>query len=127
MAESMNIFVASDLPLEAFIREAESLLKLRFRRVEDEHEVWYEAINEDGRMTIGTHAFANDRDMKFEEFNFEIAFWVNRELDENLAEQMRQKIGRQIFETFKQFGKYAVMLVDDVQRKLDECRPPLGG
>ncbi len=123
----MNVFVASDLPLEAFIRETEPLLMLQFQRAQDEHESWYEAISEQGRMTIGTHEFTNDRDMKFEEFSYEIAFWVNRGLDENIAEQVRQKIGRQIFETLKQTGKYAVMLVDDLQRKLDEYRPPLRG
>jgi hypothetical protein len=127
MAESMSTFVSSDLPLEAFVRAAEPLLKLRFRRVQDEHETWYEAITLQGRMTIGTHEFANDRDLKFEDFNYEIAFWADRGLEEDLIEHVRQDIGRQIFEAFRQTGKYTVMLVDDVQRKLDEYRLPSGG
>jgi hypothetical protein len=127
MAESMNLFVASDLPLEAFVREVEPLLKLQFQRVQDEHETWYEAISAQGRMTIGAHEFVNDRDLKFEEFNYDIAFWVNRELGEDLAEQVRQEVGWQIFRALKQTGKHALMLVDDVQRKLDEYYPPSGG
>jgi hypothetical protein len=126
MAESMDIFIASDLPVEAFVREAGSLLQIQFNLVKDERQTWYEAISDQGRITIGTHEFENDRDMKFEEFNYVISFWVNRGLDINLIEPVRQKIGRQIYETFKQTGKYALMLVDDVQRKLDEFRPSSG-
>jgi hypothetical protein len=123
MARSIDIFVASDLPLEEFVKEAEHLLKLQFQRVQDEYELWYETIIPQGRMAISTHEFENDRDMKFEEFKFSITFWANRGLDEELTEQIKQEIGQQVFEAFKQTGKFAVMLVYDLQRKLDEFRP----
>jgi hypothetical protein len=127
MAESINVFVASDLPLEAFVKEVASVLELQFRSVADQHDAWYETRTRQGKLTIGTHELENDRDLKFDDFKFEIDFWVNRELDENSAEQVRQTSGRKIFDALKQTNKFSLMLVDDVQCKLDEFHPQQAG
>jgi hypothetical protein len=126
MASSMSIFVASDMRLEDFVREVESLLKLQFQRQQDQYETWYETVGPRGRTTVGTHDFEIDRNMNFEDFNYEIAFWVNRQLDEDSIEQVRQETGRQIFDAFRRTDKYQVMLVDDVQVKLDEYHSQQG-
>jgi hypothetical protein len=123
MAESMNVFVSSDLPLAAFVKEMAPLLELCFEPAGDQQETWYEARSAQGKLTIGAHELENDRELKFEDFNYDIAFWVNRNLSESSVEQVRQSEGRKIFGAIKQTNKYALMLVDDLQRKLDEYRP----
>jgi hypothetical protein len=127
MAESMNIFVASSLPLEAFVKEVSSLLDFQFQFSEDQYEKWYVALLPQGKVTLGKHEFENNKDMKFEDFNFVIDFWVNRNLDDSNREQTKQAVGRKIFSALKQTGKYRLMLVHDVQTKIDEFRPQLEG
>jgi hypothetical protein len=59
-------------------------------------------------ITIGTHSLENDRDLNFEDYPFQI------EVEGSEAE------ARRIFELLRSTLKYSLLLVRDVQEKLDE-------
>ena len=63
----------------------------------------------------------------FRDYSYEIAFWVTRGFDPDRDEQVRQDVGRQIFEALKRINKYPVRPIDDVQTKLDEYRSATDG
>lgn len=123
MADSMNVFVDAHVPLEQLAQEVGDLLGLKFEYQKDEYEEWFAVRNDEGLFTVGTHEFDNDRDMNFEDYRYDIAFWENRDKSPEERERLQREVGRRIFERLKATGKYPLMYVFDVQRKLNEYRP----
>jgi hypothetical protein len=123
MADSVNIFIDTDLSLEQIATELGILLQLTFESQQDEYEKWYAVRNEEGLFTIGTHDFEGDDNMPFKNYKYEMAFWVNRDKPSNEREDIQQEVGEKVFEKLKVARKYALLYVFDVQKKIAEYKP----
>lgn len=123
MADSVNIFVEAQIPLHQMAEEIGDLTGLKFEHQKDDYEEWYAARTDEGLFTIGTHDFEGHEGMNLSNFKYEVAFWENRDKSADERQKLQQQVGRRIFEQLKSTGKYPLMYVFDVQKKLDEYRP----
>jgi hypothetical protein len=69
-------------------------------------------------LDLGTHDFDNDRDMLFEQYPYVITV---RKVGRDPAFQ--EAAARRLFDALKATGRYRVLLVSDLQTKLDEFDP----
>lgn len=123
MADSINVFVDAAIPLDQMAEEVGELNGLTFEHQKDQYEEWYAARTDDGLFTIGTHDFEGDSNMNLGDYKYEITFWENRDKPLEEREKLQRETGKRIFEQLKSTGKYPLMYVFDVQKKLDEYRP----
>ena len=123
MSENMGIFIRTEKPLHELSKEVGELLGLKFEYQKDEYDEWYAVRTDDGLYDIGVHELDNDRDMNFEDYPYEVRFWINRDKEPEEREKLQREVGRRIYEALKSTKKYPLMYVFDAQRKLDEYSP----
>ncbi len=126
MAQTVDIFVGSDAQLESFVRELESLLGVRMSRVHDDDEPFFESRDPHVIMTVGTHDLENDRDMNFEDFRYHIAVRAANLGSEEERRRWREEFARLVFEKLKVAEAHRLMLVTDLQRKVETFSPGSG-
>jgi hypothetical protein len=78
----------------------------------------YVHVDESVDIRLGYHSLDNDRDMFFERYRYQIDIHSLQE-DKVVQEQF----GRSAFQKLKWTQKYALLLVYDLQVKLDEYDP----
>lgn len=123
MSKSLDIFVKPKTEMENFIKQIEFLLGIKLRLIYDENENWYEYQNSTINLTLGTHEFENDKNMNFEDYDYYISIRsLNIEMEEK-REKWRNDFAQNIFNKLKETQKYQIMLVDDLQKKLEEFSP----
>ena len=123
MSRSVDIFVKADAPLEDFVRRAEAILGFDLRRIEEDPEPYYEFRDDRVVLTAGTHDLENDRDMSFEDFPYHLSIRALNLGTEEQRRTRREAFARTVFDKLKATGAYELMLVDDVQTKLEEFSP----
>jgi hypothetical protein len=123
MSSTIGVFVSTNIKLEEFAEDLATILKLSFEFQKDEYEEWFAFRDKRGLFTVGTHDYDNDRDMFFENYKYEIAFWENTDNSPEERERLQNEVGRMLFEKLKETKKYPIILVFDVQKKLDEFNP----
>jgi hypothetical protein len=121
----MNLFVAAETNFDEFVQEINNILGLKLQKQKDEYDEWYAARTEEGLFEAWVHNFENDRDLRFEEYKYEITYWVNKSLAPEMIEEKQNEVGRRLFDKLKATKRYPLMLVYDVQSKLDEYKLPL--
>jgi hypothetical protein len=78
----------------------------------------YLSSSSDLSLDLGTHDFDNDRDMLFEEYPYVITVRkIGHDADFQTA------AARRVFDALKATGRYRLLLVSDLQSKLDEFGP----
>ena len=123
MTRGLDIMVGTDLSLEALVQDLNRLWHMAAQPASDEFDTWYEYTDEDTYITIGTHEFVNDRDMHFEDYRYHIGFWPRWRDSPDEVERWRQERVPALYDILKEAGRYRLLFVDDVQRKLDEYNP----
>jgi hypothetical protein len=123
MARSIDLFVDTDAPLEDFAQELGSLLALKLEPCHDEFDTWYEARAPKVALTVGEHDFETDRDMSFGGYRYHVSIRALNIGDGDERKEVSNTFARQVFQKLKATGKYALMLTDDLQTKLEEYRP----
>lgn len=123
MSSSMGVFVDAEIPLAELAKEVGDIFGLKFEYQKDEYDEWYAVRTDEGLFDIMVNDAENDRDMNFEDYKYEVRFWVNRDKEPGERERLQQAVGRRMFEQLKAAKKYPLMYVFDAQRKLDEYRP----
>jgi hypothetical protein len=123
MVRSIDLLVDTDAPLDDFAQELESLLALKLESHCDDLDTWYEARTQKVMLTVGEHDFETDRDMAFGEYRYHISIRALDFGDTAEPKEWSDKFARQLFQKLKAMGKYALMLTDDLQVKLEEYRP----
>ena len=123
MSSSVGVFIGTVMPLAELAKEAGELLGLKFEYQKDEYDEWYAVRTEEGLIDIGAHELDNDRDMNFEDYKYEIRFWVNRDKEPEEREMLQQDVGSRIFKKLKATRQYPLMYVYDNQQKLDGYSP----
>ncbi|MEZ2279013.1 MAG: hypothetical protein ACBR12_19090 [Microcoleus sp.] len=123
MSRTLDIFVDFPQELEHLIKELEFILALKLELVSDGIDHWYEFHNSTITLTVGKHDFENDRDIKFEEYPYNLsirALNISNELDRN---KWRDEFASYVLHKLKATESYRLMLVDDLQVKLEEFAP----
>ena len=123
MSRTLDIFVDFPQDIEHLIKELEFILALKFELVSDGTDNWYEFCNSTITLTVGKHDFENDRDIKFEEYPYNLsirALNISNELD---RKKWRDDFASYVFQKLKATERYRLMLVDDLQVKLEEFAP----
>jgi hypothetical protein len=125
MADYVYVFVRAEADLADFAKELEQLLGIDLRRESDDYGTWYEFINPRAAVTLGEHEFINDRDLKFEDYRYDIQVRALRIKTDDPNEPLRRRdeFARSVFEKLKATRKYPLMLVDNLQTKLEEFHP----
>lgn len=120
MSKTTDIFVDSEKSLDSLVKDVESLLNVSFKFVGDNEESWYEFSNSQISMTLGNHEFESDIDLNFEDY----PYWINiRSLNfQTEAEHHKQRddFANFLYEKLKATRQYSLMLVEDLQVKLEE-------
>lgn len=123
MSHTLDIFVDFPQDIEHLIKELELILALKFELVSDGTDNWHEFRNSTITLTIGKHDLENDRDIKFEEYPYNLsirALNISNELD---RKKWRDDFASYVLNKLKATESYRLMLVDDLQVKLEEFAP----
>ncbi len=123
MARTLNIFIGADAELDQFAPKLERLVGLDLKKRSDELETRYEYADDEVVITLGEHDYVNDQDLNFEDFRFYIGIRARSKDTEELRARHRKEWAARIFGALKHTGKYPLMLVQDVSRRLEEFRP----
>lgn len=125
MTRSIDIFVKDDRPVRELAEELESLLKIKLSAIEGIQETYYQFNNQKIEMTLGEHSFDNDKEMNFENYSYHISV---RALNIGTGEDRMKwcnEFADFVFKQLKINQKNQLMLVDDLQVKLEEFYPLL--
>jgi hypothetical protein len=123
MSRTLDIFVDFPQGLEHLIKELEFILALKFELISDGTDNWYEFHNSTITLTVGNHDFENDKDINFEEYPYNLsirALNISNELD---RKKLRDEFASYVLHKLKATESYRLMLVDDLQVKLEELAP----
>lgn len=123
MSRTLDIFVDFPQKIEYLIKELELILALKFELISDGTDNWYEFSNSTITLTVGKHDFENDQDINFEEYHYNLSIRslnISNELD---RQKWRNDFASYVFQKLKATERYRLMLVDDLQVKLEEFAP----
>ena len=123
MARSMDIFVKSEAPIKIFVKEIETLLRIKLQGVFDAEEVYHEFQNAHIIFTVGTHDLVNDREMNFEDYHYHLSVWAPNIGAEANPRKWRNEFAQFVFQKLKKSQRSRLMLVEDVQVKLETSCP----
>jgi hypothetical protein len=123
MSESRDIFIDSQTGMANLAKEIESLLDIQFQLISDRYETWYEYRNPRISLTLGEHDFENDRDMNFEQYRYHLSVRALNLDTEAVRKKWRDEFASFVFQKLKATQKYRLMLVEDLQVKLEEFCP----
>jgi hypothetical protein len=119
----MILFILSKAPLEDIVKELETLLKLPAQRFSDEYEIWYVLHDDHTLYSVGDQEYVNDNDVHFEDYQYDIEVQATNIKDADERARHLEDAAYQLFNLLKQTKKYPLMLVDNLQIKLDEFYP----
>jgi hypothetical protein len=125
MAKSIDIFVGSQIPLEDFVRELESLLEIRLQLVSSSGEKWYEFRDTHIVLTVGTHEYENSRDIDFEDYRYDIKVRALNIQTEEERKKWRDDFAHHAFEKLKKMNRYRLMMIENLGVKLATYSPKL--
>ncbi|MCH8291886.1 hypothetical protein IH992_12395 [Candidatus Poribacteria bacterium] len=123
MPKNVDIFVGSEAPIKTFVKEMETLLGIKLHAISDGEEIFYEFRDPQIVLTVGTHDFVNDRDMNFEDYRYDLSVRALNVSTEEHRKKWRDKFVRFVFQKLKASHKYQLMLVEDIQVKLEAFCP----
>jgi len=123
MSHTLDIFLDFPQGLEHLIKELELILALKFELVSDGTDNWYEFHNSTITLTLGNHDFENDKDINFEEYPYNLSIRALKISNELERKKWRDDFASYVFQKLKATESYRLMLVDDLQVKLEEFAP----
>jgi hypothetical protein len=125
MSWSISIFAGNGSSLEDLVGDLSRLLSIDFKLVADYEGVKYTCLGSDADIWVfGEHGLVNDRDMRFEEYAWEVNFKRRGSSPtRDAAEAEVLQFAWSAFSELKESCKYRLMLVENVQRKLASFDP----
>ena len=123
MSHTLDIFLDFPQGLEHLIKELELILALKFELISDVTDNWYEFHNSIITLTVGKHDFENDKDINFEEYPYNLSIRALKISNELERKKWRDDFASYVFQKLKATESYRLMLVDDLQVKLEEFAP----
>lgn len=123
MSRTLDVFVDFPQKIEYLIKELELILDMKFEIFSDGTENWYEFRNSTITLTIGKHDFENDRDIKFEEYPYNLSIRALNISNEFERKKWCDDFASYVFQKLKATERYRLILVDNLQVQLEEFVP----
>jgi len=123
MSRTLDIFLDFPQEIEHLVTELEFILALKLDLFSDGTDNWYEFRNSTITLTLGKHDFENDRDIKFEEYPYNLSIRALNISNEFDRQKWCDDFASYVFQKLKATESYRLMLVDDLQVKLEEFAP----
>ncbi len=129
MTKPLGIFLDSEEPIEKVAEHIEAVLGIKFEVVSLGRNVLYRFQDGQKWIELSRHSLVNAPDVDGNEINFERYSYdmevgiYNVEVPENYT-RIRLDYAWSIFNSLKATKKYQIVLVDNLQLKLDEFSPP---
>lgn len=123
MSWNIGLFIDCPSAPDALSREIGNLLGIRFKSIDAASEPFFEYRDTGLRAILKKHHLSNDSDLDFENYHFELAVWAESNWDWEASRQKCCHFARCAFEKLKTTQKYRLILVEDVQKKLDSFDP----
>jgi len=123
MSRTLDIFLDFPEEIERLVKELEFILALKFELVSDGTDNWYEFRNSTISLTLGKHDFENDRDIKFEEYPYNLSIRALNISNEFERQKWCDDFASYVLQKLKATERYRLMLVDDLQVQLEEFAP----
>lgn len=123
MSETKDIFIDSPTGMANLAKEIASLLDIQLQLISDRYETWYEYRHPQISLTLGEHDFENDRDINFEEYRYHLSVRALNLDSEVERKKWRDEFASFVFQKLKATQKYRLMLLEELQVKLEEFCP----
>ena len=123
MSRTLDIFLDFPQEIEQLVKELEFILAIKFELFSDGTDNWYEFRNSIISLTLGKHDFENDRDIKFEEYPYNLSIRALNISNELERQKWGDDFASYVFQKLKATERYRLMLVDDLQVQLEEFAP----
>ncbi|MEZ4668701.1 MAG: hypothetical protein R3E39_12385 [Anaerolineae bacterium] len=127
MSRNINIFVQTDEDENVFVSKLEGELGIQFEVKHNSFGTLYSFFDSNYRWCeVGKHSLVNDRNMLFENYQYQIEIGVSNSGSATEREQALLEYAKTIFDRLRATRLYRIMLVEDVQIKIDEYDPASG-
>ncbi|CBN59248.1 MULTISPECIES: hypothetical protein [Kamptonema] len=122
MSKTIDIFVDYPGQIEHLVKELELLLSHSLTHKYDNYESWYEFQNQTIVVTLSNHDFEDDRDLRFSDYPYQISIRAINIPAEMERQKVCEDFTKMIWQQLKT-QKYHLILVEDLQIKLDSFVP----
>lgn len=125
MAETVDIFIQTDLAYEDLVRAIERQLGITFIYVPDAQGPYYAYLNDQIQiLVLDAMGFENDRDMHFADYQYFVSVgFVRRRGDIEQFLRERDQYARFVFEKLKATERFGLLMTLEMQLMLDEFHP----
>ncbi len=126
-----EIFIDSNQPAEAFVREIGSILEVEFLPVTGEREsfnpefylYWFSDDVSHMVLSIGTHNFTTDGELDFSTYYYDLEVGTYGITNDSEKIRLAELFSRQLFTKLKASGRYRMMRIYDVQILIEKYDP----
>ena len=122
MSKTIDIFVDYQGQIEHLVKELELLISHPLTHKSDDYESWYEFQNQTIVLSLGKHDFEDDQELNFSSFLYQISLRAINLQTEVERQKVCHDFAALIWQQLKT-QKYHLMLVEDLQVKLDSFVP----
>ena len=119
MSWSVSLFVDGASSLQALAAEDSTFSGIPLEYVNDDDGTRFRYYGRDFRLILlEDHGMENDRDMNFQDYRYDVSLWRNNTPKVTQAQANTLEFATTLFQKFKETGRYRLMLVENVQKKL---------
>jgi hypothetical protein len=123
MSWNVSIYLDPAPSLEVLAKEVGDLLGVHMQEI-DEDGRKYQYDTQDFILYLDAdHGMENDRDMNFEDYQYQISLWRHNSPNTPDTRTNTLKFARLAFDQLRKTGRYRLMLVENGQRKLEAFAP----
>lgn len=124
MSWSVDLFVDAQDPMPQFVRDVESACDVKFTQCCSDAGERYEYRDSLGVVCLwGDHEIENDRGINFEDYRYEMNVRPYRTTDWERDQRAGCELAARLFERLKATGRYRLMLVEELQKRLQVFDP----
>jgi hypothetical protein len=124
MSWSINLFVDAHESLPQFVRDVEAACDIKFTKFCADEGERYEYRAPHGVVCLwDDHALENDRDLNFADYRYELNVRPYRTTEWEHDQRAGYELATRLFEYLKATGRYRLMLVEELQKRLQVFDP----
>jgi len=125
MSTYIQIFIQAGVPIDVLASQIGRLLSIQLEEAGPTDDPRYEYAGENIWLAlIGAEDFVNDRDKNFEDYNYYLDIGTTGPKGWQEKDRLRLEFARSAFDKLRAKGSYPLLMVREMQEKLDEYIPP---
>jgi len=124
MSWSVDLFIDAHESLPQLVRDVEAACNVKFTRLCADTGERYEYRDPLGVVCLwDEHELENDRGLNFEDYRYEMNVRPYRTTDWARDQRAAYELTARLFERLKTTGRYRLLLVEELQKRLQEFDP----